>query len=280
MMMNKYKFKRSFGRLCLYAVLILGALGSLFPFLWMISGSLKLEKDLYVFPIEWLPRIPQWGNYLRVFEIIPFQIYFYNTLKLAIVITFLQVVTSALAAYSFSKIEFKGRDKLFLLYLSTLMIPFQVTMIPQFILMAKMNLSDTHTALILISAFSTFGVFLLRQFFLSIPNEILESARIDGCGELRILIQIVSPMARPAFFTLIIFAFVNVWNDYLAPLIYISRDSLKTIQLGIRFFQQETTTDNSLLMAATVMGLVPVVLLYLFAQKQFIEGMASTGVKG
>ena len=279
-MLNKHRVRKYIFKTIFFIILVLGALCCLFPFLWMVSASLKLEKELYEFPIKWIPETIYWSNYPRVFELIPFGTYFLNTLKLAIIITSLQVITSALAAYAFSKLEFRGRNKIFLAYLSTLMIPFQVTMIPQFIMMSKYGLTNTHTALILIGAFSTFGVFLLRQFFLTIPNEILESARIDGCGELRILGQIVTPMAKAAFSSLIVFTFVSTWNDYLAPLIYISSDKLKTIQLGIRFFQQATSTDNNLLMAATCMGLVPVLIIYFICQRQFIEGIASSGVKG
>jgi multiple sugar transport system permease protein len=267
-------------RSILYIVITLGALGSLLPFLWMFSAALKLNKDLFVYPIQWIPNPIQWENFGRVLNKIPFFTYFLNTLKLAVIITSLQVITCSLAAYSFSKINYPGRDKIFLLYLSTMMLPFQVTMIPQFIIMSRFGLADSHLSLILIQAFSTFGVFLLRQFFLGIPEEISESVRIDGCSEIMILIRIIMPLARPAIATLIIFTFVNVWNDYLGPLIYISSDHLKTIQLGIRFFQQAQDTENSLIMAATVMGLFPIILLYLTCQKQFVEGIATTGLKG
>jgi multiple sugar transport system permease protein len=252
----------------------------LLPFLWMLSAAVKLNKDLFVFPIQWIPRPVQWVNFSRVLEKIPFFTYFMNTLKLAVVITALQVCTCSLAAYSFSKINFPGRDKIFLLYLSTMMIPFQVTMIPQFIMMSNIGLANSHISLILINAFSTFGVFLLRQFFFSIPEELSESARIDGCNEIMILIRIIIPLARAALSTLIIFTFVGTWNDYLGPLIYIGSDHLKTIQLGVRYFQQAQDTENSLIMAATVMGLAPVLILYFVCQKQFVEGIATVGLKG
>ena len=275
-----YPVRRNIGRAVLYLVLTFGALGMILPFLWMLSGAVKLNKDLYTFPIKWIPNPVQWNNFNRVLEKIAFFTYFLNTCKLAIIITGLQVITCSLAAYSFSKINFPGRDKIFLLYLSTMMIPFQVTMIPQFIIMSKAGLANTHLSLILINAFSTFGVFLLRQFFFSIPEELSESARIDGCNELKILIRIILPLARAALATLIIFTFIGTWNDYLAPLIYISSDHLKTIQLGIRYFQQAQDTENSLIMAATVMGLAPVLILYFTCQKQFVEGIATLGLKG
>ena len=275
-----YPVKRKIGRTVLYLILTLGALSMILPFLWMFSGAVKLNRDLYIFPIQWLPNPVQWNNFNRVLEKIPFFTYFLNTLKLAVIITFLQVCTCSLAAYSFSKINFPGRDKIFLLYLSTMMIPFQVTMIPQFIMMSKAGLANTHLSLILINAFSTFGVFLLRQFFLSIPEELSESARIDGCREIVILIRIILPLARAAIAALIIFTFVGTWNDYLAPLIYISSEHLRTIQIGIRFFQQAQDTEHALVLAATVMGLAPVLILYFTCQKQFVEGIATLGLKG
>jgi multiple sugar transport system permease protein len=275
-----YSAKQSIGRILLYIVLTAGALGMLLPFLWMLSAAVKLNKDLFVFPIQWIPRPVQWVNFSRVLEKIPFFTYFMNTLKLAVIITALQVCTCSLAAYSFSKINFPGRDKIFLLYLSTMMIPFQVTMIPQFIMMSRVGLANSHVSLILINAFSTFGVFLLRQFFFSIPEELSESARIDGCNEVMILIRIIIPLAKAALSTLIIFTFVGTWNDYLGPLIYIGSDHLKTIQLGVRYFQQAQDTENSLIMAATVMGLAPVLILYFACQKQFVEGIATVGIKG
>jgi multiple sugar transport system permease protein len=275
-----YPAKRNIGRMLLYLVLSAGALGMVLPFLWMLSAAVKLNKDLFVFPIQWIPRPVQWANFDRVLEKIPFFTYFMNTLKLAVIITILQVCTCSLTAYSFSKINFPGRDKIFLLYLSTMMIPFQVTMIPQFIMMSNIGLANSHISLILINAFSTFGVFLLRQFFFSIPEELSESARIDGCNEIMILIRIIIPLAKAALSTLVIFTFVGTWNDYLGPLIYIGSDHLKTIQLGVRYFQQAQDTENSLIMAATVMGLAPVLILYFACQKQFVEGIATVGLKG
>ena len=275
-----YPVKRHIGRLILYIVLTAGALSTILPFLWMLSGAVKLNRDLYLFPIQWIPDPIQWNNFNLVMERIPFLTYFLNTLKLACIITSLQVITCSLAAYSFSKINYPGRDKIFLMYLSTMMIPFQVTMIPQFIMMSRAGLANTHMALILINAFSTFGVFLLRQFFFSIPEELSESARMDGCKEIMILVRIILPLSKAAISTLIIFTFIGTWNDFLGPLIYLSSDRLRTIQIGIRYFQQAQDTENSLILAATVMGLAPVLLIYFTCQKQFVEGIATLGIKG
>lgn len=220
----------------LYAVLILGAVTSLLPFIWMLSGSLKTNNELFAWPIQWIPVNPRFQNFKDVLTQIPFVTYFLNTLKLSVINTSLQVITCSLAAYAFSKIEFPGRDKLFLIYLGTMMVPFHVTMIPQYMIMNHLKLTNTHMALILIQAFSPFGVFLLRQFFVSIPNELSEAARIDGCSEFMILLRIIIPLAKGALATLITFTFTFVWNDYLGPMIYLHKDSIRTIQIGLRVF--------------------------------------------
>ena len=264
----------------LYAILISGALLSLLPFLWMISGSMKLDTELYEWPIKWIPDPPRFSNFTDVLEAIPFMTYFFNTLKLAVIITALQLVTCSLAAYAFSKIPFPGRDKMFLMYLGTMMIPFQVTMIPQYIMMGNLGLRNTHTVLILIQAFSPFGVFLLRQAFVGIPRELSEAARIDGCSEMGILVRIILPLSKANLATLTTFTFCYVWNDYLAPMIYLSKDNLRTIQLGIKVFNTVNGVEYTLILAATVMGLAPLILIYLFCQKYFIESAATSGLKG
>ena len=177
---KKNSIRKKIWLVFLYTVLILGAVTSLLPFIWMLSGSLKTNNELFAWPIDWIPNTFHWENFQKVLSEIPFITYFLNTLKLSVINTSLQVITCSLAAYSFSKINYPGRDKLFLIYLGTMMVPFQVTMLPQYIIMNHLNLTNTHMALILIQAFSPFGVFLLRQFFISIPSELSEAARIDG----------------------------------------------------------------------------------------------------
>lgn len=250
------------------------------PFLWMLSASLKSEKDVFSFPIQWITDAPVWRNYIVIWEKIDFATYYMNTIKLTVVITILQLITCSLAAYAFAKIDFPEQKVLFLGYLATMMVPFQVVMIPQFIIMKNLHLTDTHMALILLQAFSPFGVFLLRQYYLNIPNELLEAARIDGMGEFKIYSKIMVPLAKPALASLSIFTFVFVWNDFLGPLIYLNTDKNKTIQLGIRKFITEYTSEYSLIMAASVCALIPVLIIFLLAQKYFIEGVAMTGMKG
>jgi len=263
-----------------YVLLIALAVVMLLPFIWMLSASLKLDKDVFRFPIEWIPSDPQWSNYQTIWTRIPFLTFFKNSLKLTVIITFLQVATSSFAAYAFAKLEFKGRNLLFLAYLGSIAIPWQVYMIPQFILMRELGLVDTHLSLILLQAFTAFGVFLLRQFFISIPNELLDAARIDGLSEYGIYFRIMLPLSKPALATLTIISAVFVWNDFMGPLIYLHSDSLKTIQLGLRMFIQQYSADYALIMAASLVSLVPVLALFLAFQRFFIEGIGTTGIKG
>ncbi|MBI5957998.1 MAG: carbohydrate ABC transporter permease [Chloroflexi bacterium] len=252
----------------------------LLPFIWMFSASLKLDKDVFRFPIEWVPQNPQWSNYETIWTRIPFLTFFKNSLKLTVIITFLQVATSSFAAYAFAKLEFKGRNLLFLAYLGSIAIPWQVYMIPQFILMRELDLVDNHMSLIMLQAFTAFGVFLLRQFFISIPNELLDAARIDGLSEYGIYFRIMLPLSKPALATLTIFSAVFVWNDFMGPLIYLHSDSLKTIQLGLRMFIQQYSADYALIMAASLVSLIPVLALFLVFQRFFVEGIGTTGIKG
>jgi multiple sugar transport system permease protein len=252
----------------------------LLPFVWMLSASLKLDKDVFRFPIQWIPQVPQWGNYMRIWIQIPFLTFFTNTAKLTVIITFLQLFTSSFAGYAFAKLEFKGRDIIFLAYIASIAIPWQSYMVPQFIMMRRLDLVDTHTSLILLQAFSAFGVFLMRQFFISIPNDIIDAARIDGLSEYGIYFRIMLPLSKPALATLTIFTAVFVWNDFMGPLIYLNTQALKTIQLGLRLFIMQYSANYALIMAASLVSLIPVVILFLAFQRFFVEGIASTGVKG
>jgi multiple sugar transport system permease protein len=264
----------------LYAVLVVLAIGMLVPFAWMASASLQLDKDVFRFPFRWLPKNPRWKNYELIWQRVPFLTFIKNTAKLTLIITVLQLVTSSLAAYAFARLEFKGRDLIFLCYIGTIAIPWQVYMVPQFIMMRVLGLSDSHLALILLQAFSAFGVFLLRQFFIGVPRELSDAARIDGLGEYGIYARIMLPLSKPALATLTIFTFVNTWNDFMGPLIYLSSERLKTIQLGLRLFISQYSAEYSLIMAASLVSLVPVFILFAFLQRFFIEGVAASGIKG
>lgn len=275
-MTNKNKTKRTI----LIVFLTLLSLFMLVPFYWMVISSLKLNKDVFSIPMKWWPDKFQWENYALIWKKLPLFTFFFNTAKLTIITTIIQLLTSCLAAYGFTKMKFKGRDIIFLMYVTTISVPWQVYMIPQFILVSKMGLNDSHLGLILMQAFSAFGVFLIRQFYISIPDELCEAARIDGLNEFGIFRKIVFPLGKPAMATLAIFTFTNVWNDFMGPLIYLKTKELKTIQLGIRMFISQYGADYAWIMAASVCSLIPVVMVFLSCQKFFVEGVASSGIKG
>ncbi len=275
MKMKKYVFYP-----VIFLILVLIGATMLFPFLWMVIGSLKPKAELFAVPMNLFPSTWMWKNYGDVLKKIPFVTFYVNTAKIAVFSTMGQVITCALSAYAFAKLRFKGRDFLFMLYLATMMIPYQVTMIPQYELMNKLNLLNSHAALIILHCFSPFGVFLLRQFFVSIPDSLIEAARIDGAKDFRILSQIVLPLSKSALATLVTLKFLDSWNEFTGPLIFLNEKEKFTLQVGIRMFQQENGTEYTLIMAATTMSLIPIVLLYVFAQKYFIEGIAAAGVKG
>ena len=264
----------------IYIILISGLAIVVMPFIWMISASFKFSNEVFNFPIEWIPKVIRWENYVNIWKEIDFLTYFKNSVWLTLVVTFLSILTSSLAAYAFAKIPFPESKVLFILYVLTMAVPFQVVMIPQFVIMKNIGLNDTLWALVVLQSFSPFGVFMLRQFFMSIPNELSESARIDGLNELGIYRRIILPLSKPALSSLCIFQFVFVWNDFLAPLIYLTSDKNKTIQLGIRKFMTQFGVEYGLIMAASVCALIPVIVMYIFFQKYFIQGIATTGLKG
>ncbi len=267
-------------RVILYVVLIALALVMLVPFVWMLSASFKLDKDVFIFPIEWIPKNPRWQNYVDIWSKIPLMTFVLNTAKLTLIVTFLQLLTSSFAAYAFAKLDFKGKDLLFLAYIATIAVPWQVYMVPQFMMMRSMGLADTHLAIIFLQAFSAFGVFMMKQFYEGIPTELCEAARIDGMTEYQIWYRIMLPLSKPSLSTLTIFTFVNTWNDFLGPLIYLTTESKKTLQLGLRMFISQFGSEYGLIMAASVLSLIPVLIVFLSLQKYFVEGVAASGVKG
>lgn len=273
-------FRINFLHIFIYIGLMVTAVVVLFPFAWMLSASFKPDNDVYEFPIKWIPKTFRWQNYVDIWQQIKFGVFYANTVKLTVIITFLQLLTSSLAAYAFAKINFPERNKLFIAYIGTIAVPFQVFMIPQFIIIRKLGLNDSHLALILIQAFSAYGVFLLRQFYMSIPEELSESARIDGLSEFGIYLKIILPLSKPALTSLGIFTAVFVWNDFLGPLIYLVSPEKLTIQLGIRAFLNDYNQSFALIMASAVCAMLPIVIVFLAAQRFFIEGIATTGLKG
>lgn len=274
------KTKRLLRKFMVYALLLVIVVLTVLPFVWMVSGSLKSQATIFENTMNLIPAHPLWSNYSEVWNRVPFGLFYLNTIKVSFLTTAGSLISASLAAYAFAKLKFPGSDKLFLLYLATMMIPGQAIMIPQFSILKDLNLVNTHWALILLHLFNPYGVFLLRQFFIQLPNDLNESARIDGCSEFGIFFRIVLPLAKPAIVTLGVFSLLWSWNDFLQPLIYLSKENLYTIQLGIRYFQQLNGADYPLIMAATTMSLIPIILIYLFAQRYFIEGIAITGIKG
>ncbi|AJC82875.1 UNVERIFIED_ORG: multiple sugar transport system permease protein [Rhizobium etli] len=264
----------------LYVIVITVTVVMLMPFAWMLSASLKLSRDVFAFPIEWIPSQPQWQNYVDIWTKIPLALFIYNTSKLTIIVTLLQLLTSSFAAYAFAKLNFPYKNTLFLGYIATIAMPWQVYMVPQFLLMREFGLNNTHLALICLQAFTAFGVFLMRQFYMSIPTELCEAARIDGMNEYQIWARIMLPLSKPALSTLTIFTFVSTWNDFLGPMIYLTKTELKTVQIGLRMFISQYSAEYGLIMAASVVALVPVLIVFLALQRFFVEGIASTGLKG
>ena len=281
---KKYKSKSRnalIGKIIVYVILLIITAVMIIPFLWMLSASIKSDREVFMMnPFVWIPEVPKWDNYVRIWTKIPMLKFVENTVFLTIVVTFLQLLTSSFAAYSFAKLEFKHKNTLFLAYIATIAMPWQVYMVPQFIMMRKMGLNDKLLAMICLQAFSAFGVFLMKQFYEGIPSDLCEAARIDGMSEYKIYAKIMLPLSKPALSTLTIFTFVNTWNDYLGPLIYLKTESKKTIQLGLKMFIGQYSSEYGLIMAGSVLSLIPVIIVFLCLQKYFVEGVASTGLKG
>ena len=274
------KEKQTTSHLLVICLLPILALLTLVPFIWMLSASFKANNDVFTVPIQWIPKTWHPENYSVIWTRIPLLTFFKNTAILSIVITLIQLFTSSFAAYGFSKLQFKGRDFLFLAYIGTIAVPWQSYMIPQFIMMRQLGLTDKLLSLILLQAFNAFGVFLLKQYYSSIPDSLCESARIDGLTEWGIYRKIILPLTKPALASLTIITFVNTWNDYMGPFIYLSSTENKTIQLGLKMFVGLFDAEYALIMAASVLSILPVAIVFLAMQKYFVEGIASSGVKG
>ena len=272
---------RMIGKIIIYILLALLVIITILPFVWMLSASIKSDREVFQMnPFVLIPENPHWDNYLKIWTKIPFATFIKNTVVLTIVVTLMQLFTSSIAAYAFAKLEFKGKKQLFLAYISTIAMPWQVYMVPQFLMMRKMGLNDTLLAMVVLQAFSAFGVFLMRQFYMGIPDSLCEAARIDGMSEFKIYTNIMLPLSKPALATLTIFTFVATWNDYLGPTIYLKTEAKKTIQIGLQRFIGQYSSEYGLIMAGSVISLIPVLIVFLALQKYFVEGIATSGVKG
>lgn len=260
-----------------YTALAILAGACVIPFVWMVLTGLKPDSEVMTNPPTWIPSVVKWSNFGRAFSAFPFARFLANTLWVAVAATGLQLVTSTLAAYAFARLRFPGRNVLFLLYLGTLMIPQQVTIVPLFLLMRDLGWVNTFNALILPGAFNAFGVFLLRQFFLTIPHELEEAALMDGAVRLRILWQIIVPLSGPALATLAVFTFVREWNAFLWPLIVTSSPEMRVVSVGLTLFMGQYGTDWNLLMAAATVTVLPTIAVFVLAQRYFVQGIALSG---
>jgi multiple sugar transport system permease protein len=258
------------------------AVGLLFlgPFAWLVLTSLKTPSEIFAVPTVWIPEKLQWSNYVDATQMIPFVRYTLNTLYICFFSIVGQLIASPLVAYALARMKFKGRNFIFFLMMGTMILPFQVTMIPLYVLFNKMEMINTYWPLILPNFFgSAFYIFMLRQFFLSIPFELTESAKIDGASEFRIYWQIILPLSKPALYTVALFTFLGTWGDFLGPLIYLNDPEKWTLSIGLRSFIGEYDVEWGMLMAASTLFTVPIIVLYFFVQRQFIQGITLTGFK-
>jgi multiple sugar transport system permease protein len=274
------RLRRAVGYALLYAFLLLFSVFMLLPFLFALSGSLKPEPDVFAVPIQWIPSDPQWQNYVLPFRK-NFGRYFLNSAIVSLVLTFSPLLLCSLAGYSLAKFQYPGRNLIFLFILSTIMLPAQVTLVPAFLIVKELGWVNTYAGLIVPGLATTFGTFLMRQFFLAIPGEYVDAARIDGASEPRIYWSIMLPMCRPALSALAIFSFTGSWNSFLWPLVIVNQDEMRTVPLGIVFYiGEQRVPEYGQLLAVAVIATLPVLALFLAMQREFIRGAAISGLKG
>lgn len=263
-----------------YVFLVLFSLVALTPFAWMLVSSVKKSDQVFTYPMKWWPEEFIWDNYSVIFQKIPFATYLGNSFKVTVFSTIFLILTSTFAAYGFSKMRFPGRNVLFFAYIATISIPWHAYMIPQYMVMRTVKLTNTHLGLIILFSFTAFGVFMVRQFYAQIPDELCEAARIDGLSEYGIYARIMLPLSKPVIATLTVFTFVNTWNDYLGNMIYISSDQKKLIQTGLKLFITTFSADYAMIMTGCVISLIPIFIVFIISQRFFIEGIATSGLKG
>jgi multiple sugar transport system permease protein len=274
------KLKIEFSNIIIFVLLAAFAIIMVMPILFMISTSFKPDDQIWAFPIVWIPKPPILDHYVKVWETIPVLRFFFNSVFVSGAVTVSQILISSMAAYAFARIRFFARDTIFMLFLGTMMIPAYVLIIPLYLIIDWLGLMDTYGALIAPSMVSAFSIFLLRQFFLSIPFDLDDSARIDGCNRMQILFKIILPLSKPALAALTIFVFMGAWNNFFWPLIVTSSQDIRVLPLGLAYFQVSQSTDWGPLMAAAVFATIPILIVFMFAQKRFIQGITMTGIKG
>ena len=280
MLQSKRARKRAFATFW-YAILGFTAVAVMLPYIWMVSTSLKGSKEVFAYPPTWIPQDWRFQNYVDAWNAAPFGRYFFNSVLVALIVTIGQLITCSLAAFAFARMEFKGKNLMFALFLSTTMISTQVTLVPSYLVLKHLHWLNTYKALTVPFLANAFGVFMLRQYFMTLPQELEDAAKLDGCGRLRFLWQVLLPLSKPIIASQALFAFMGNWNSYLWPLIVTTSEDMRTLQIGLRYFVgQEGGTQWGVFMAATVFVSVPIVVLYLIIQKSFVEGIATTGIKG
>ena len=274
--------KRTFSilkSLLIHTVLLAGTVIVAMPFLWMVTSSFKDKTQIFIFPPQWIPQPFVWQNYVNAWNAIPLGRFYLNSFFVAATVTIGQAIVCSMAAYVFARLQFPGRDVIFLLFLGTMMLPRQITLIPRFIIMKNLDWIDTYQALIIPFLAWPLGTFLLRQSFLDIPTDLEDAARMDGCSRFRILFQIILPLSKPALATVAVFSFMNHWNTFLWPLIVIQTREKLTLQVGLSMLRSELGTEWPTLMAASVLSALPTIIVYFFAQRQFVAGITLTGLK-
>ena len=276
----KRRPRTSIGDILLLLLMVFIALIMVVPFLWMLSTSFKENGQVLIFPPQWIPNPWKWDNYAYAWSAAKMGLYFRNSAIVTVLVTIGQTVTCSLAAFAFSRLEFKGRDTIFLVYLGTMMIPIQVTLIPLYIIMKSFGWNDSFQGLIVPFIFSAYNTFLLRQSFLTLPKSLDESAIIDGCGYFGIFSKIVLPLSKPALITQAIFCSLWAWNDLLWPTVIANTDKVRTLVVGLQMFKSAYAIQWNYLMAGTCISIIPMLLLYVFCQRYFVEGIALTGIKG
>ena len=262
-----------------YVLISIGLIAMLFPFFSMVLSAFKSNADVYVYPPKWFPSQWNFDNFKRVFEMVPFALYFFNSLLVTVLVTYGQLFISVLAAFALSRLKFPFKNAVFMLIVSTMLMPFVVTMIPVFLIVSAFRWIDTYQGLVIPSLFSGFSIIFLRQFFISIPQDLQDAAMIDGCGFFRILFQVILPNAKPAIATITLFNFLGEWRNYLWPLIVTNSTKMRTLPVGLRYLMTEGGGEYHLMMAASLMAILPVLIVYLFSEKQFIKSVAFTGLK-
>ena len=281
---KKHRNRQIIKKTAAYIFLTVGAITMVGPFMWMISTSLKNPGDVFSYSkawwMEWIPTKFVWQNYVQAWNVVPFAQFYLNSIFVSVAITLGQVATSAMAAYSFARLRFPGRDRLFFAYLATMMVPGAVTMIPVFILLQKLGWVDSFKALILPSMFTAYGTFMLRQFFMTLPRDLEDAAKIDGCSYTGIFWRIILPLSKPALATLTTFTFMGSWMSFMWPLIVMNTHEKYTLPIGLSYFQSLHGTDWTLLMAGSLMMILPILLVFIFNQRFFVEGIKLAGIKG